>query len=136
MNEKTKILEMLAAGKISVDEAEKLLATLNATESTTEIESQKTPKFLRVEVKSSRKDKEPETVNIRVPFKLLRAGVKLAGLMPESVQKKVSQALEDKGIQLDLTKAKGAELDSLIEQLQDVSIDVDSGKDKVRIFME
>jgi hypothetical protein len=141
MNEKTKILEMLAAGKISVADAEKLLAAVGESASAESsagggVEGKKTPKFLRVEVKSNKKDKGPETVNVRVPFQLLRAGVKLAALMPEDVQGKVTSALGEKGIQLDLTKARGNELEALIEQLQDLSIDVDSEDEKVRVFME
>lgn len=136
MNEKTKILEMLAAGKISVADAEKLLSAVGEGTSSSNSLSKKTPKFLRVEVTSDNKEKGPETVNVRVPFQLLKAGVKLAALMPEDVQGKVSNALGEKGIHLDLSKAKANELESLVEQLQDLSIDVDSPDGKVRVFME
>lgn len=136
MNEKTKILEMLAAGKISVADAEKLLSAVGEGTSSSTSLFKKTPKFLRVEVTSDNKEKGPETVNVRVPFQLLKAGVKLAALMPEDVQGKVSNALGEKGIHLDLSKAKASELESLVEQLQDLSIDVDSPDGKVRVFME
>lgn len=137
MNEKTKILEMLAAGKINVTEAEKLLAAVGSeTAQGSATMERKSPKFLRVEVRSNNKEKGPELVNIRVPFQLLKAGVKLAALMPENVQGKVNHALGEKGIHVDLSKAKGNELEALIEQLQDLSVDVDSENEKVRIFME
>lgn len=136
MEEKTKILEMLAAGKINVQEAEKLLAAVGADNVMPEASAKRIPKFLRVEVKSQKGEDGPETVNVRVPFQLLRAGVKLAALMPENVQSKVTTALGEKGINMDLSRIKPDDLEDLINQLQELSIDVDSDKEKVRVFME
>lgn len=136
MEEKTKILEMLSAGKINVQEAEKLLSAVGANSAMTgNAEAKKSPKYLRVEVKSSKED-GPETVNVRVPFNLLRAGVKLAALMPANVQAKVNDAFGEKGINMDLSKVKSEDLEDLILQLQELSIDVDSDKEKVRVFVE
>lgn len=135
MDEKTKILEMLAAGKINVQEAEKLLSAVGADSNTSEAAVKKNPKFLRVEVNSI-SEKGPETVNVRVPFSLLKAGVKLAALMPANVQDKVTTALGEKGINMDLSKVKADDLDEIIHQLQELSIDVDSDKEKVRVFVE
>jgi len=43
-----------------------------------------------------------EKVNIRIPFQLLRAGIKLASVVPVDVQGKVNDALKEKGINIDL----------------------------------
>jgi hypothetical protein len=136
MEEKKKILEMLAAGKISVAEAEQLLAAVGAEGAASAAASpaaegkRKSPKFLRVEVKS-----EEENVNVRVPFQLLRAGVKLASLMPAGVQGQVQETLNEKGISLDLSKARPEDLEEMLDHLADLQIDVD-GKEQVRIYME
>ena len=100
MNEnRRQILEMLAAGKITAEEAERLLAALDPTmpahgsshrrrfeRQTPPRRSRKTrAKYLRVLVEADESMtgmKGPTTVNVRVPMQLLRAGVRLAGLIP------------------------------------------------------
>jgi hypothetical protein len=139
--ERRKILEMLAEGKISTDEAEKLLAAISADEpekkekqpdSGTEKQS---PKYLRVVVEPAPDNKEGEKVNIRVPMKLLRAGIKLASVVPVDVQGKVDEALKEKGIKLDLSQITEDNLEEIVESLSDLTVDVE-GKEKVRIFCE
>ena len=84
------ILQMLSEGKISASEAERLIA---ATEQPTGAGSsdqqsvpKSRPKYLRVVVDSEDDGGHdgPTKVNVRVPMQLLRAGVKLAGLLPAS----------------------------------------------------
>ncbi len=75
-------------------------------------------------------------VNIRVPFQLLRAGVKLANFMPPEARMQVNEALREKGIDFDVSQIKPENLDDLIEQLQDVVVDMDSGRAKVKVFCE
>jgi len=131
MDEKKKILEMLSAGKITVAEAEQLLTAVSTKgEGTSAEPEKKNPKYLRIEVKS-----EDENVNVRVPFNLLRAGVRLAGLMPVSVRAQVQDSLESSGINFDLSKVKPEDLEQIVDQLADLQVNVD-GKDKVRIFVE
>jgi len=119
------VLDMLAAGKITAEEADRLLDALDRPEKTAK------PKYLRVVVDSdSRRDDAPK-VNIRVPMQLLRAGVKLASLMPAQAQVRVSHVLHERGI--DLSDIKPENLEDVIEHLGDVSVDVG---EKVRIFCE
>ncbi len=139
MDEKKKILEMLSAGKITVAEAEQLLATVGQGEGNPKADApagveRKNPKYLRIEVRSQGEN-GPETVNVRVPFNLLRAGVRLAQLMPANVRGQVQEGLESSGLNLDLSKVKPEDLDQIVDQLADFQVDVD-GKDKVRIFAE
>lgn len=139
MDEKKKILEMLSNGKISVSEAEQLLAAVGqggetmATAPMAGLEK-KNPKYLRIEVKSQDED-GPQNVNVRVPFNLLRAGVRLAQLMPANVRGQVQEGLDSSGLNLDLSKVKPEDLDQIVDQLADFQVDVD-GKDKVKIFVE
>lgn len=145
MNENRKnILEMLAAGKINADEAERLIAALEkeppSTTSSDDSESRPKawPKYLRVQVESEEGHigKGPSKVNVRVPFQLLRAGVKLASIIPPHARGQVNDALHQQGIDLDLSELKPENLEELIYQLRDLTVDIDETKSKVRVFCE
>jgi hypothetical protein len=138
--DRKRILDLLAAGKINVDEAERLIAALGGDRSATasdEIPVRKAPKYLRVVVNSSGGfDEGPAKVNIRIPMQLLRAGVRLGALIPAQARAEVNRALREQGIPLDLSQIKPDNLESLIEQLGDFNVDVDSGEATVRVFCE
>lgn len=143
MNERRKeVLEMLAAGKITADEAERLIAALerettNAGASGTGADKTRQPKYLRVVVDAGR-DPNGNTprVNVRVPMQLLRAGVKLASLIPPQAQIYVNDALKEKGMTIDLSQLRPENLEELIDGLGDVRIDVDDKDAKVAVFCE
>lgn len=125
--ERKRVLAMLAEGKVSVDEAERLLRAL---EETPDAGKKGSPRFLRVVVEGEAR------VNVRVPLKLLRSGIRLSSLLPKEAKGKVDGALGDRGLDLDLRKMKPEEIDAFIETLNDLTVDVDDGKDKVRVFCE
>ena len=137
------ILDMLAQGKISADEAERLLSAMENAPSPngSSLPANAAPRYLRVQVEAD-EDNGGETttkVNIRVPIRLLRAGVKLASLIPQEARGHVNEALHDKGIGFDINQLKPDDLDELVTQLNDLTIDVDKPgkkKVKVRIFCE
>jgi len=79
--------------------------------------------------------RNPDRVNIRVPLKLIRAGLKLAALIPKSAQSQVNDALHEKGIEVDFSQIKPEDLDYIVSQLDDLTVDVE-GKESVRIFCE
>jgi polyribonucleotide nucleotidyltransferase len=153
MNENRKqVLDMLAAGKITVDEAERLLAALDlesgtgaaaqAAPSTNGTASKARPKYLRVLVEaddSTNGNKGQATVNVRVPMQLLRAGVRLAALIPQQAHKELDSALSSHGIPLTLSQIKPENLEELIDHLDDLTVDVDSKDEnaaRVRVFCE
>jgi len=145
MNENRKrILEMLAAGQINADEAERLLAALDKESSPpapagdSDSQLKAWPKYLRVVVESeeAHHGQGPSKVNVRVPFRLLRAGVKLASVLPPHARVKVDDALHQQGIDLDLSKLKPENLEELIYQLKELTVDIDDEKSKVRVFCE
>lgn len=158
MNEnRRQILELLAAGKITADEAEKLIAALDpdltATaakhaandtgsngSSSTNVKTR--VKYLRVLVEADESMtgmKGPTTVNVRVPMQLLRAGVRLASLIPAQAHGQLDEALSRHGVPLTLSQIKPENLEELIDHLEDLTVDVD-GKDgnttKVHVFCE
>jgi len=78
----------------------------------------------------------PTKVNIRVPFQLLRAGVKLASLIPNGAKDQINEALRKNGVPIDVTQLKPEDLDELVVHLADLTIDVEEKDTKVRIFAE
>jgi len=149
MNEhRRQILEMLSQGKISADEAERLISAFEEpsasrpSDNGSEPARKDSPKYLRVQVDSEDGGGHdgPTKVNVRVPMQLLRAGVKLAYLIPTAALQKANLAMHEKGIPVDLTQIKPENLEDLVEQLSDLSVDVDqkdsATKVKVRVFCE
>jgi len=153
MNEnRRQILEMLAAGKITADEAERLLAALDPTPATVEFSgatkgSDGAPvktraKYLRVLVEADESMtgvKGGTTVNVRVPMQLLRAGVRLASLIPQQAHDQLDEALSKHGVPITLSQIKPENLEELIDHLEDLTVDVngtDGNTTKVRVFCE
>lgn len=155
MNEnRRQILEMVAAGKITVEEAERLMAALepeagvpvgeySGSVGGAKAATVKTrAKYLRVLVEADEQMtgmKGPTTVNVRVPMQLLRAGVRLASLIPAQAHGHLDEALNRHGIPLTLSQIKPENLEELVDHLEDLTVDVD-GKEgngtKVRVFCE
>jgi len=136
--ERKKILEMLAEGKISVEEAEKLLSAISESEGESvlgEKAGSAKLKYLRVVVEPGPGSKNDEKVNIRVPIKLIRAGIKLASLLPNDVQGKVDDALKEKGLSLDFSQINEENIEEIVESLRDLTVDVE-GEERVRIYCE
>ncbi len=142
-NNRRQILDMLAEGHIAVEEAERLLTLVSAEDGDTASGQQTkerpaSPKYLRVcvEPEEGAGDDGAERVNVRVPIALIRAGVKLASLIPSSATDSVNEKLRERGIKFDLGNLKAEDLDSLVDALQDLEVDVKNGHHKVRIFVE
>lgn len=143
--ERRKVLEMLKDGKITPEEAEKLLdrlassaadsGSVNGTEvqvaaaatGADEKGSKRKLRFLRVVVDSPNRD----NVNIRVPLGLIRTGLKLSTLMPG----RVNERLSEKGI--DLSHLGKLDKEELLTALGELHIDVEGDRgEKVRVFCE
>jgi hypothetical protein len=155
MNEnRRQILEMLAAGKITADEAERLINAVESSPTTSAGERSASAsgvngvivkpraKYLRVLVEADEAmtgNKGPTSVNVRVPMQLLRAGVRLTSLIPAQAHQQLDQALSSHGVPLTLSQIKPENLEELIDHLEDLTVDVDTkdeGSTKVRVFCE
>lgn len=144
-----KILQMLADGKISVDEAQRLLSLVSpGSEAKNEPgdtpgTTKSTPRYLYVVV-------EPKPgataenmgsnwhgkVNVRVPFALIRAGMKLTTLIPPEAADKVNAAMKDKGFSFDMARLKDTDIEELISALRDSEVNVDRDSETVRVYAE
>src|SRR6478672_7079345 len=95
--ERKQVLEMLAEGKITAVDADRLLDKLASSGREPEGApgnaagdakgAKPTPKFLRVEVDA----KDGDHVNIRVPMFLVRTGIKLSTMLPSKVSRKLTE---------------------------------------------
>jgi DNA-binding transcriptional ArsR family regulator len=131
------ILDMLAQGKLTADEAERLIAALErgGTGATLMNEADKV-KYLRVLVDTVDPVEGPTKVNVRVPMQLLRAGVRLTGVIPMRAREEVNNALRKEGIEFDINNVTPQNLEELIEQLRELTVDVANEHTKVRVFCE
>ncbi|GAB3961640.1 hypothetical protein GCM10029978_014370 [Actinoallomurus acanthiterrae] len=143
MNEQRRqILQMLTEGKITADEAERLIEALERAQPESppagESRPNRRPKYLRV-VMSWADDSGGDgagRINVRVPLQLLRAGVRLASLIPPQALAKANAELDKAGVPIDLAELKPQHIEELIEHLGDVIVDVDDPGSKIQVFCE
>jgi hypothetical protein len=146
-SERKQILEMLAAGKISAEEADRLIqltagmtngapSSGNAPTVATRVRD---PKFVRIVVEPNDQvtsNQPVHHVNVRVPLKIIRAGVNLASLIPNAAGHMVQESFLEKGYKADFSKLDASALDELIEALQELSIDATVDNHDVKVFVE
>lgn len=143
MNEQRRqILEMLAEGKITAAEAEQLMDALDREQPEPAVAlaagPKARPKYLRVmaDFADGLSGDEAGRVNVRVPLQLLRAGVRLTSLIPPQALTHVNAELAKSGVPIDLTQLKPQHIEELVEQLDDLTVDVDQTDVKVKVFCE
>jgi len=156
-DDRNRILDLLAAGKITAEEAARLLDAIEArgpepagadTTGKTEAgaktgwprffaagakatERTGAPKFMYVKVNSVKGD----NVNVKIPLALLRAGLKLTSLIPPQAADQINKSMAEKGMKFDLSNFKSDDLEELIEALREMEIDVDGANgDKVHVY--
>ena len=137
--ERRRILNMLAEGKISANEAESLLDAFAHAKTPAQPLAEKLadPKYLRVLVEGHDEQHGGGKVNVRVPFTLIRAGMRLAALLPAAAHEPINRALRENGVDIDISKIKPENLEDLVTHLRELAVDVEGGKgEKVRIFCE
>lgn len=126
MNEERKrILDMLEAGKIDVQEAEKLLSALDSKEEDNQeltTDTTETSSALRIKVTEGGKEK----VNMNIPLSIAKA---VMGFIPGGAKKKIRE--------------KGIDIDEIIQEVKNgnskgkiIDIDDEENGDKVEIFVE
>ena len=132
-HERKQVLDLLAQGKITPEEAERLLDKLEAAptaEKSARSEatpSSSKPKFICIHVDGNKGDK----VDLRFPLALVRTGIKLSALVP----KEAADAMAKNGV--DLSQLSKLSEDELSDALRTMAVDVASHKgDQVKIYCE
>jgi len=147
--ERTKILEMLKNGTITVDEAEKLLSAVDAPDVALAVENVtlkdsrgRKPKKLRilvdaVEHKDGSEGKPSNAkVNISIPLSLIKA---LGPIASKSIPGDTMAQLKADGVDIEAILKQVAELSESGLDEDMINIDVDEGdneKAKVRVYVE
>jgi hypothetical protein len=146
--DRARILNMLSEGKITADEAERLLDALESRQpagssasgsAPSAIKGDPTPllnalpKFLHVKVDGT----DGEKVDVKVPLALVRSGLKLTSLIPPQAMDQINAQMAENGMSIDFSNFKPEDIDELIEALREMEVNVD-GKDgeKVRVYAE
>jgi hypothetical protein len=136
-----RVLDLLAQGKITVDEADRLLKALTAhapSDAPPEVEADaKKPRWLRINVHKPANDHRREKdVNIRVPIAVVKGGMRLGALIAPLAGEHAARKMRERGFDLDLSKLDGPAFESLLKDMEEVNIEVDNGKEQVRITCE
>ena len=133
-SEQKQVLEMLAAGKISVEDAHRLLDKLRQVADqrpdadADAAPAASKPKYLRIQANGA---DDSDHVNLRIPLGMARAGIGLSAILPDWVQRHVVIG----GI--DLTKELDLSSQDLLDNLEELDISLDSlSGETVRIFCE
>ena len=80
--------------------------------------------------------REEKNVNIRVPIALVRGGMRLGTIIGFHADDEVQRRLREHGFDLDLSKIDKADIDNLLNNLGEMTLNVDKGKSQVRISCE
>ena len=131
-SEQKQVLEMLADGKISVEDAHRLLEKLREVSAKRQQSDDKAhtpkPKYLRIET-SGKEDRD--RINLRIPIGMARAGLAVNSFLPSWVNRHVFVGGVDLAKILDF---EGEDLERHLEEL-DLAVDSPNG-DTVRIYCE
>jgi hypothetical protein len=137
--ERDRILDLLAAGKISAEEAGRLLDAVDqraaqagpTSASSAAPKSGGVPKFMYVKVVSTKGD----NVNVKIPLSLVRAGLKLTSLIPPQAMEQIDKTMAEKGMSFDLKNLKPEDLEDIVESLREMEVNIDSADgDNVRVY--
>ena len=145
MNDDTRrVLDLLAQGKITVDEADQLLRAMGApapgsgaTTSGPDEAARPALRWVRIAVhKQAKEGHKDKDVNIRVPISIVRSGMRLGALIPGLAGDQVAAKMRERGLDVDFSKLDGAAIDAILKDLGETNIEIDSGKAHVRITCE
>lgn len=144
-DDRRRVLDLLAQGKITVDEADQLLRALGATpaaeppaaSASASGDASKKPRYIRIAVHKPANGRDAaEDINIRVPVPMIKGGMRLGALLPGFIGDRIASRLRERGVDFDLTKLDPAAIQAMFQELSEGGIDVESGKAQVRITCE
>ena len=137
-DERMRILHMLAEGKLTPDDAEKLLQAMEGGPQRNEGTGQNQSgdvkgKHLYVQV-DPKEGKSSERVSVKVPLALVKAGLNISKLIPKEAQGKIQSSMEDSGIPFNFSDIDPQNFQEILEALEQMSIDVDTEESAIKVF--
>jgi hypothetical protein len=136
VEERMRILKMVEEGKISAQEADRLMGALEGGE-LNDIAKKGKAKWLKVRVYD--RDSNKPRVKVNVPLALVKIGAKIGAKFSMKLPEEARQKMGEKGIDLsdlkDLEKLEQL-VDSLAEEGPFKLVDVEEENEKVEVFIE
>lgn len=132
--ERMRILNLLAEGKISAEEAEKLLSASEKAVKAPETASTK-GKYLYVQV-DPKEGKSSEKVMVKIPMALIKAGINVSKLIPSEAQDTIRESMQSKGIGFDFASLDSENIEEFLDALRETSIDVETEETTVKVFCD
>jgi len=136
-----RVLDLLAQGKITVDEADRLLkavATAPSPEAASEPGPTPRPRWLRINIQKQSEDRhgEKKNVNVRVPISFVKGGMRLGALIAPFAGEKAIARLRERGYDIDLSRLDAEAIETWLKDVDDLNVHIDNGKEQVRITCE
>ena len=129
--EKKRILKMLEDGKVTADEAERLIEAIEAQKE--EPEGRRKARWMRIKVQENGKAK----VNINLPISLMKALLKITGKLNINFGgKSLQNTLKEQGINIESVEDLNKIIDEFGGEGPYKLVDVEDGGDKVEILIE
>ena len=138
-----RILELLAEGKITVDEADQLLRALGAAPGTDQPAGSAgrdatrpaAKRWMRITIDKAARDGRPaKQVKIRVPMAFVRSGVRLGAMFPRMMNDAAFQRLREQGVDFDFSTIDVSQLEAALRDAGEMTIESD--KAHIRIAYE
>jgi hypothetical protein len=146
-----RILDLLSQGKITVDDADRLIKAMSAdvpagtTVTETAADGGQRARWFRINIRKPASDQahKPKDVNIRVPIAVVKGGMRLGAIIATFAGEKAALRMKQRGLDLDLStingdlsRMNGAEFEAFLKSLDDMNIEIDDGRSTVRITAE
>ena len=132
--ERMRILRLLSEGKLTPDEAEKLLSEMEKQVVQPEAKpSDGKGKYLYVQVEP-KEGKSSERVSVKVPFALIKAGLNISKLIPMEAQDKIQESMHGSGFPFDFSSLDTQNMDEILEALEQMSVDVETDESTVKVY--
>ena len=137
-----RVLDLLAQGKITVDEADRLLKAVAAAPPSAKAASgpgaAPRPRWLRINIQKQSEDGhgEKKNVNVRVPISFVKGGMRLGALIAPFAGEKAIARLRERGYDLDLSRLDAEAIETWLKDVDDLNVHIDNGKEQVRITCE
>ena len=150
-DETRRVLDLLAQGKVTVDEADRLIKAVSADRpaetaaADPAADGKPRARWFRINIHKPAKDDahQPKDVNVRVPIAVVKGGMRLGAIIATFAGEKAAQRMKERGLDLDLStingdlsRMNGAEFDMFMKSLDDMNIEIDDGRSQVRITAE
>ena len=149
-----RILDLLSQGKITVDDADRLIKAMSADvpsgtaaaePAETAADGGQRARWFRINIRKPASDQahKPKDVNIRVPISVVKGGMRLGAIIATFAGEKAAMRMKQRGLDLDLStingdlsRMNGAEFEAFLKSLDDMNIEIDDGRSTVRITAE